>query len=213
MLVKDVMTKNPFTVENKASILEAKDIMSKKKINKLPVLNKAGQLVGILTSNDLDRVTPSEATTLDIYEMGYLLSKLNVEKVMTKKPITVSQNETVEEAARIMADHDFGCLPVMDGKKLVGIITDSDLFKMFIEMFNARTPGIRAILTLKDEPGKLSQLSKLLGDATAQIISCVTTAAENPDYRKVTIKVTGITLSRFKEIAETCGKVDDIRKV
>ena len=87
MLVKDVMTKNSFTVDNKASVLEAKDIMSKKNVNKLPVLNKAGQLVGILTANDLDRVTPSEATTLDVYEMGYLLSKVTVEKVMTKKPI------------------------------------------------------------------------------------------------------------------------------
>lgn len=213
MLVKDVMTKNSFTVDNKASVLEAKDIMSKKNVNKLPVLNKAGQLVGILTANDLDRVTPSEATTLDVYEMGYLLSKVTVEKVMTKKPITVSPEETVEEAARIMADNDFGCLPVMDGKKLVGIITDSDIFKMFIEMFNARTPGIRAVITLKDEPGKLSELSKILGEATAQIVSCVTTPADNPAYRKVTMKVTGITLPRFKEIAESCGKIEDIRKV
>ena len=135
MLVRDVMTKNPVTIDVKASIREANDLMKKNNIGKLPVVNKSGALVGIITSNDLQRAAPSEATTLDMYELSYLLSKLTVEKTMVKKVFTVQEDETVEAAAKIMADGDFGCLPVMKDKLLVGIITDTDLFKMFINMF------------------------------------------------------------------------------
>lgn len=213
MLVKDVMTKNPVTVDGKVSVLEAKEIMSKKNINKLPVVNKAGAVVGIVTSNDLQRAAPSDATTLDMFELGYLLSKLTVEKIMVKKVVTVSQEETVEEAARIMADKDFGCLPVMDGKKLVGIITDSDLFRLFIEMFNTRVPGVRVSVTLNDIPGALSVFAQKVADEKGQIISCVTTSAPDSIHRKICMKATGITLAKMKTIAESCGKVEDIRKI
>ena len=123
MLVKDVMTKKPITIEPKATILEATDLMKKNNIKKLPVLDKSGALVGIITENDLQKAAPSQATTLDMYELTYLLSKLTVEKTMTKDVKTVSFDETVEEAARIMSDGDFGCLPVMKDNLLVGIIT------------------------------------------------------------------------------------------
>lgn len=213
MLIKDVMTKNPITVDPKATILEATDLMKKNNIKKLPVLDKSGALVGIITENDLQKAAPSEATTLDMYELTYLLSKLKVEKTMTKNVKTVSANETVEEAARIMADGDFGCLPVMKDNLLVGIITDSDLFRMFIEMFSARTHGVRAIIKMSDELGSLSIFCQKIATAGGIIISCITTEAENPAFRKVTVKATNITLQNCKEICEQCGTVEDIREV
>lgn len=213
MLIKDVMTKNPITVDPKATILEATDLMKKNNIKKLPVLDKSGALVGIITENDLQKATPSEATTLDMYELTYLLSKLKVEKTMTKNVKTVSANETVEEAARIMADGDFGCLPVMKDNLLVGIITDSDLFRMFIEMFSARTHGVRAIIKMSDELGSLSVFCQKIATAGGIIISCITTEADNPAFRKVTVKATNITLQNCKEICEQCGTVEDIREV
>lgn len=213
MLVRDVMTKNPITIDIKASVREANDLMKKNNINKLPVLDKSGSLVGIITANDLQRAAPSEATTLDMYELSYLLSKLTVEKTMVKKVFTVQETETVEAAAKIMSDGDFGCLPVMKDKLLVGIITDSDLFKMFINMFETKVPSVRAIVTMADASGALGKFAQKIADANGNIITCITTDAENPSDRKVTIKVTGIKLDEFKKICESCGTVSDIREV
>ncbi len=213
MLVKDVMTKNPITIQEKESVLEAKDLMTKNKINKLPVVDKSGSLVGIITANDLQRSTPSDATTLDMYELGYLLSKLTVEKIMTKKVITVDENETVEEAARIMADKDFGCLPVMSNNLLIGIITESDLFKMFIEMFNARTKGIRLMLNMSDNPGSLAIFTQKVAEKNGKIVSVVTSPSKNENSRKITVKVTNISFEDLKAIAEDCSTIDDIREV
>ena len=136
MLVKDVMTKNPVTVQSDVSVLEAKELFTKNKISKLPVLNKNGELVGIITKNDLNRASPSDASTLDVYEMGYLLSKITVEKTMCKSVKTTTEDIPVEEAARLMADYGIGCLPVVSGKLVVGIVTSSDLFHCFVEMFS-----------------------------------------------------------------------------
>ncbi len=213
MLIKDVMTKNPITVEPKATILEATELMKKNNIKKLPVLDKSGALVGIITENDLQKSAPSEATTLDMYELTYLLSKLTVEKTMTKNVVTVNADETVEEAARIMSDGDFGCLPVMKDNLLVGIITDSDLFRMFIEMFSARVHGIRAVVKMSDKSGSLSVFCQKIAMAGGIIVSCITTEDENPEYRKVTVKSTNISLQTCKEICEQCGTVEDIREV
>lgn len=213
MLVKDVMTKNPVTIEPKASVLEAKDLMTKKNINKLPVVDKTGSLVGIITANDLQRAAPSDATTLDVYELGYLLNKLTVEQTMVKKVITVSDTETVEEAARIMSDGTIGCLPVMQDKLLVGIITDGDLFKMFIEMFNARSSGIRAIIEMSDKSGTLSVFTQKVAEKNGKIISCITTPGSNSENRKITVKAINISLKDFEEIARASGEVEDIREI
>ena len=213
MLVRDVMTKNPITIDIKASVREAHDLLKKNNINKLPVVDKSGALVGIITSNDLQRTSPSEATTLDMYELSYLLSKLTVEKTMVKNVITVEETETVEYAAKKMADGDFGCLPVMKDKILVGIITDSDLFKIFINMFETNVPSVRAVVTMADASGALAKFSQKIADANGNIVTCVATDADNPKDRKVTIKVTGLKLDTFKQICESCGTVSDIREV
>lgn len=214
MLVKDVMTKNPFTVAATTSVPEAKALMTKQKINKLPVVDKNGALVGILTRNDLIKATPSDATTLDMFELSYLLSKLTVEKVMHRDVKTVSETETVEEAARLMADYGIGCLPVMKDDLMVGIITETDLFHVFIDMFGTRHSGVRATFVLDEKPGQLSKVTSEIAELDGNIVSVVTADGDDDEHRKVTLKATVVTIEQLTKIITSCGGViEDIRKV
>ena len=214
MIIKTVMTPNPIYVSPDTSLTEAKNLMTKHNINKLPVIDKKNRLAGIVTKNDLAKAGPSDATTLDVYEIGYLLSKLTVEKVMTKKVLVVSEDEVVEEAARIMVEHDIGCLPVMKDDILVGIVTESDLFRLFTEIFGASQPGIRINLESADKPGVLSGIMTKIGALNGNIISVVTRESKKVGDRRFTIKATGITLNQMKQILKECDLVaEDIREI
>lgn len=212
MLVKNVMTKNPITIAPENSITEAKALMTKKNIGKLPVVDKKNNLVGILTKKDLAKAAPSDATTLDMFEIGYLLSKIKVEKVMTKNVVSVSDSEVVENAAKLMVDNGIGCVPVMSGECLVGIITESDLFQLFTDMFGSRESGVRFILTLDDTPGQLAKIVNEIAKLNGNLISLVTREMKEAGKRRLTVKVAGITESQLKEILEKLNIVaDDIR--
>lgn len=214
MIVKNVMTKDPICVVSDASLTDAKALMNKHKISKLPVIDKEKNLVGILTKNDLAKAGPSDATTLDMFEIGYLLSKLTVSKIMSKKVITVMESEVVEECARIMVDNQIGCVPVMKGKVLVGIVTESDLFHLFTDMFGARQKGVRATLCMEDKPGMISCLSKEISEMEGNIISLVTREWHEKNKRKLSVKVTGISVSQFEKILEKIGvEAEDLRVV
>lgn len=214
MIVKDVMTKNLIFVYPETSITEAKAIMTKKNISKLPVLNKNNELVGMITKNDMAKAGPSDATSLDMFEIGYLLSKLTVDKFMTKKVVSVTEDEVVEEAARIMVDEQIGCVPVMKNSLLVGIVTESDLFHLFTDMFGARYSGVRATLSLDDKPGQLIQIFTEIAELKGNIVSVVTKESKNSSQRKVTIKATGITQNQMEQILKSLEVVaDDLRVI
>jgi len=148
MIVEKRMTRNPITVHPDTTVIDAQALMRREKISRLPVVDRNGRLVGIVSEKDLIYASPSRASTLDVYEMNFLLSKLTVETVMTKKVITIDGDTPVEDAARIMVDNDIGGLPVMKGNTLVGIITESDIFKMFLELFGTREKGLRVTLMI-----------------------------------------------------------------
>jgi CBS-domain-containing membrane protein len=214
MIVKDVMSRNPIYVAPETSLTEAKALMVKKNISKLPVIDKNGRLAGIITKNDLAKAGPSEATTLDMYEISYLLTKLTVEKIMTKKVVTVTESEVVEEAARIMVDNQIGCLPVMKEDIMVGIVTESDLFHLFTDMFGARHSGVRATLNTDDKPGQLARIAEKIASLKGNIVSVVTRECRDPGNRRITIKATGITIKQMEAILAECnGTVEDIRVV
>ena len=213
MLIRDVMVRNPVTISQDANVLEAKRVLEEKKISSLPVLNKNDELCGIVTRNDLLKVFPSQATTLDVYEIANLLSKISVKEVMTKSVKTGSETLAVEEAARLMADYDIGCLPILDGTVLSGIVTVSNLFRCFIDMFNTKTPGVRAIIVVDEKPGVLARISAEIAALGGNIVSIVTSEASVSSRRKVTIKST-VTEEQFKKIALDCGaEIEDIRCV
>lgn len=152
MLVKDRMTLNPYTVTPATSISDAFAIMRDHNFRRLPVV-KQGKVVGIVTEKNLQRVTPSDATTLSVFELNYLLSKMTVEDAMTKDPITIQDTQQLEEAAILMRKNDIGALPVLREKRLVGIITETDIFDAFIDMLGARYTGARLCLQVPNEPG------------------------------------------------------------
>lgn len=214
MIVKDVMIVNPFYVAPETSLTEAKALMTKRNISKLPVIDRYGKLAGIITKNDLAKAGPSEATTLDMYEIGYLLSKLTVEKIMTRKVVSTVETEVVEEAARIMVDNQIGCLPVLKDSTLVGIVTESDLFHLFTDMFGSRHEGVRAIIGAKDRPGQFAKIAAKIATLGGNIVSVVTYEAKEKGDRMFTLKVTDVSLADMKKALDECEfEVSDIRLV
>jgi len=130
--VRDWMTQNPITVDPKTTLPEAHKIMKDRRIRRLPVMDR-GNLVGIVTLGDIREAEPSDATTLSIFELHYLLAKLTIGEIMTREPITISVDATMREAAKMMLQNKIGGLPVMDDGKLVGIITESDIFRVLAQ--------------------------------------------------------------------------------
>lgn len=213
MNVGQRMTKNPVTVTPDISVPEAQAIMRREKIRRLPVLDKQGKLVGIVTSLDLIHASPSPATSLDMYELHYLLSKLKVEAVMTKNVITVTEDLPIEEAARIMADNNISGLPVMRNNILVGIITESDLFKLFIELFGARHKGVRLTVLLPERRGELADVAGAIAKIGGNIISLATFEGEDPTNSYCTLKVESVDkTSLINAVTPLVERIVDIRE-
>jgi acetoin utilization protein AcuB len=213
MKVGQRMTRNPITITPDVTVPEAQAIMRREKVQRLPVVDNKGQLVGIVTSLDLIHASPSPATSLDIYELHYLLSKLHVEKVMTKNVITVTEDLPIEEAARIMVDNKISGLPVMRDDILVGIITETDLFKLFIELFGARHKGIRLTILLPEKKGELAKVSNAITKCGGNIVSFAIFEGEDPTNGYCTLKVTGVEKAILLEaITPAVEKIVDVRE-
>jgi acetoin utilization protein AcuB len=159
MLVRDRMSRNPITTFPAASVSDALQVMRGSKVRQLPVLNDKGQLVGIVSLEDLLRVSPSPATSLSVYELTYLLDKLKVEEVMTRDVITVTEDVALEEAGRIMTDSKISGVPVLRDGELVGIITESHLFSVLVQLFGAGKPGVRLTLVIPEIQGTLAKIT------------------------------------------------------
>ncbi|MGQ9813701.1 MAG: CBS domain-containing protein [Candidatus Roseilinea sp.] len=132
-LIRDWMTTSPVTIGPKTTVPEAHKLMKERGFRRLPVVDEHNRLIGIVTLSDLREAGPSSATTLSIFELNYLLAQLTVDKIMTRDVITVPLDATIRDAARLMLKHEVGALPVMDGDKLVGIITESDIFRIIVQ--------------------------------------------------------------------------------
>lgn len=152
MRVRDKMTPYPITVTPKTTVAEALDLMREKKVRRLPVIEK-GQLLGIVTDRDLCEVTPSPATSLSIFEMNYLLARTKIAGVIKKQNVIVIEPDAyLEEAALLMRDNQVGAIPVVENDKLIGIITESDIFEALIELMGLREIGTRLEVEIADDP-------------------------------------------------------------
>lgn len=162
MYVRNYMTTNPFTVAPDATVAETLELMRAKDIRRVPVV-KNGKLVGIITERKLLEVSPSPATSLSIFEINYLLSKTRIESIMTKDLVTVTPDNLLEEAALLMREYDVGGLPVTDNEKLVGIITETDLFDSLIEIMGFRDTGSRIAVEIEDDkPGIVAKVAGII---------------------------------------------------
>lgn len=164
MLVKEIMTANPVTIDKSSNIADALELMRTNKFRRLPVLDK-GTLVGIVTDGDLVEVSPSPASSLSVFELNYLLAKTKIEDIFkkNKKLITIEADALVEEAALLMRDNKIGGVPVVENGGLVGIITETNIFDAFIDIMGLRNIGTRITLELpEDKPGLIADISGVI---------------------------------------------------
>jgi acetoin utilization protein AcuB len=176
MLIHERMSHPVITVIPDTPIMDALRLMESEHIRRAPVV-KDNKMVGIVAKEDLLNASPSPVTTLSVWEIHDLVSKITVKKVMTTKVITVQEDTPIEEAARLMADHKIGGVPVMRGDKITGMITETDIFKVFLEMFGARERGVRLNVLMNNRPGEIAKVIQAIFEAGGNIVALDTFAA------------------------------------
>ncbi|WP_027184319.1 CBS and ACT domain-containing protein [Desulfovibrio inopinatus] len=175
MLVKHWMSTDVTSVTPETSMMRASKTMKENGLRRLPVVNDKNRVVGIVTDSDIKEASPSKATTLDVHELYYLLSEIKVGDIMTKNPLTVAPDDTVEEAAVIMFDKKIGGLPVIDKDNfLVGILTESDVNEVVISITGVKYGGIQLAIDLSDEPGNLPEVLRSIIAKGGRILSILT---------------------------------------
>jgi len=191
MLIKDWMTKEPITIGEDTSMIKAIHIMKERRFRRLPVVSQGEKLVGMVTDRDLKEASPSKATTLDVHELYYLLAELQVKEIMTRNPIHVSEDDTVEHAAQLMLENTISGLPVVDkAGNLTGIITQSDIFRAFMHITGILQGGVQFGLRLADRPGILKEMADLLRARGGRMVSLLTYyRSPEENVREVYIRV------------------------
>lgn len=215
MLVQELMTKNPLTTSPETSVPDALSLMRQKKVRRLPVLDKTGKLVGIVSDQDLLYASPSPATSLSVFEINSLIAKITVAHVMTKKVVTITEDLPVEEAARIMADKKIGGLPVMKGAKLAGIVTETDLFRALLQLLGGRRSGVRVTVQVPGAKGTFAKVSGIVSAAGGDIVGLGVTEAQGVpgDFWHMTLKVQDLTKKAVSSAFAKAGiEVVDIRE-
>jgi acetoin utilization protein AcuB len=197
MLVVERMTTQLVTITGETTVGQALAIIEARHLRHLPVLDDKDALVGIVSEKDLLRARPDDP----------------VQEVMTRDVITVTEYTALEEAARIMADHKISSLPVMRNGKLVGIITETDLFKIFLELLAAREKGVRLTMLIPEEKGTLASLTTEIANMGGNILALSTFMGEDPTNRMVTVKVADVRGDKLVAIMEALGmEIVDVRE-
>ena len=213
MLVGERMKSPVVTVSPDTPIVEASHLMKREHIRRIPVVED-GKIVGIVSKVDLLNASPSPVTSLSIWEINELVSRVLVKEVMAKNVLTVTEGTPIEEAARIMADNQIGGLPVLRGDAVVGIITETDLFKLFIELMGAREPGIRVMVLVAEKPGQLARITKAIADHGGNFVAFSQFAGVDASNRLITCKVAGLNQNQVSEIlTPLVEKIVDLRTV
>lgn len=211
MLVKKRMSSPVITIEPEMPIMDALDLMRQNGIRRTPVV-KNGKLVGIVSDKDLLNAAPSDATSLSVWELNYLIGKINVGEVMTKNVITVSEDTPIEEAAHLMVVNKIGGLPVMRGREVVGLITETDLFKIFLELMGAQQEGVRVTALVPDRIGELDMLTHVVAEAGGEFVAFGQFLGDATTNRTVTFKVKGMSEAEVREkIAPYVEELVDVR--
>lgn len=189
MIVAKRMMRNPVWVDENDPMKKAMDLLKERGIRHLPVLKGGERLVGIVSERDIKQASPSPATALEIREIYYLLDKVKVRQIMTRRPYTVSPTAPIEEAALIMREKKIGCLPVVDEGRLVGILTETDILDAFIESMGVSGPGYRLEIALPNRPGVLYEVTRLLNEFDVNIVSVATAPHEDPEMKVVIMRL------------------------
>jgi len=204
MLVQGWMTTDVITIDEDTSMMKASIIMKEKKIRCLPVVDKKGKVLGIVSDRDLKDAAPSKATTLDVYELNYLLSSMKIGDIMTKNLVFVRPDETVEFAALLMLENKISSLPVINDKhNLVGIITQTDIFKALINITGVYTGGIQFAFSLEDRPGSIKEPADVIRSFGGRIISILSTReTAEQGRRNVYMRCSALSHERLRDLVK-----------
>ncbi len=207
MLVKNWMSKKVVTIDTNDSMSHAIKLLKENKIRMLPVV-KNSRLVGIVTDRDLKQASASDATTLDIHELLFLVARIKVKDIMTQDPITVPPNFTVEETAEVLLKNRISGVPVVDHSgNVVGMITQTDLFRVLISLTGVGTRGIQFALLIKDQPGSIKEIADIIREFGGRMVSILTSYDEvSEGYRKVYIRMHSIERRQLQELKEALAK-------
>jgi acetoin utilization protein AcuB len=197
------MSKNVVSIDVNDSMQDAMRLLKEHGIRMLPVMSK-GRLVGIVTDRDLKKASASDATTLEIHELLYLLQEIKVKDIMTKDPITVPPDYTAEETAQVLLDSKISGAPVVDDNgQVVGIITQTDLFRVLISLTGVGNGGIQFGFQVEDKPGSIKELADIIREYRGRMVSILTSYDEVPDgYRKVYIRMHSIERPRLQNLQD-----------
>lgn len=215
MLVQEIMTKNVLTTTAGTSVPDALSLMRGKGVRRLPVLDKSGKLVGIVSDKDLLYASPSPATSLSVFEINGLLSKILVSHVMASKVITIPEDLPIEDAARIMAENKIGGIPVLKGTKLVGIVTETDLFRALLQLFGGRRSGVRVTIRTPGAKGTFAKVTGIISAAGGDIVGLGVVEAQGVpgDFWNVTLKVQDLSKKAVSAAFAKAGiEVVDLRE-
>ena len=196
MFVKEWMTADPQTVNSRTPVMEAMHLLREGGFRRLPVVQE-GKLVGFVTDRDLKEATPSKASTLSVYELNYLLSKLTVRDIMETSVLTVAPDDPIEKAALLMENKKVSGLPVVEGEKVVGILTITDILGTFVDVLGLREGGTRVTVFLPDEPGILMRVAE--AGPPSNIAAVVTSGIKEGQRRELVLRVTGEDADGFAE--------------
>jgi acetoin utilization protein AcuB len=215
MFVRDRMSSPAVTITPDTPFQDALKLMRDHRFRRLPVVNEKGKLVGIVSERDLLHAAPSPATSLSIWELTYLLSKIQVREIMTKEVITTTPDTPIEDAAHVMVDNKIGGLPVMDEQdRIVGVITETDIFKTFDEVFAGGEFGVRLTLEIPERQDALLELCKALLELGGSIVSVGSFRGDAPGKRGIVLKVWDVSKDQLVDALEALGDhVIDVREV
>ena len=207
MLVKGWMTSDVMTIDEDTSMMKASQIMKENNIRRLPVMRK-GKLVGMVTDRDIKEASPSKATTLDVHELYYLLSELKVKDIMSKNVFTIGPEETVEKAAVKMLEHRISGLPVVNDKgKVVGVITQGDIFKVLVSLTGIYRGGIQFAFNLEDRPGSIKEVGDMIRKHGGRMVSILTSYDMcDEGCRHVYIRIKEIPEDKLKALTDDLDK-------
>jgi acetoin utilization protein AcuB len=207
LLVENWMSSNVIMLNADDSMLDATKLMKEHKIRRLPVLEK-GKLVGIVTDRDLKRASPSDATALEAHELLYLIANIQVREIMTKNPISVPYDYTIEEAAEILLQAKISGMPVVDKDgEVIGMITQTDLFKVLISLTGVGKKGVQFAFLLEDHPGSIKEVADIIrsyGGRMASILSSYEKAPEG--HRYVYIRTYDVDNQKMPQLKEDLKK-------
>jgi acetoin utilization protein AcuB len=209
------MTSPAITIRKDTPFQEALRLMRDHSFHRLPVVDAHGKLIGNVSERDLLHASPSPASSLSVWEMNYLLWKLTVDELMTKKVVTIAPDEPIEAAAALMVENGIGGLPVVDEQRLVvGVITETDIFEAFVEMMGTGRPGLRLLLDVPSQIGALAKLATAIANLDGDILSVGTFGVDEADTGSLVVKVAGVSEDQLVDTLEAMGDhVLDVREV